>query len=174
MAQVVQITALKVALSNSTSLMVLDEAPEILENKGFCKMWGANHAMGRKTGISLLTLSQTYADIKNCYAGEKILKNIRYLLVGRITTEEAINLKEVRNYPKMVFDNASSSFDKKKAGYTSWLLEMGGKFWRLKHIASNLNLALLANNREEIQAREMFMRKAKNDWVGVKDYARSR
>jgi type IV secretory pathway VirB4 component len=88
-AQTIQSTCIRLALQYPKSLIVGDEIADLLKKGGFAKTWGAMHAMARKSGISLLTISQNIEEIQKCSAAADILKNISFKLIGRITTDGA-------------------------------------------------------------------------------------
>lgn len=175
-AQTIQSTCVRLALQYPKSLIVGDEIADLLKKGGFAKTWGAMHAMARKSGISLLTISQNIEEIQKCTAAADILKNISFKLIGRITTDGATSLVEALKYPDLVYENSTKAFktDKEK-GCSHWLLEIQNQFWQTQFYPSPFNLAMVANGSNEVEIRTQIMNQAIKDgtsrWIALEEYA---
>jgi ABC-type dipeptide/oligopeptide/nickel transport system ATPase component len=177
-AQTIQSTCIRLALQYPKSLIVGDEIADLLKKGGFAKTWGAMHAMARKSGISLLTISQNIEEIQKCSAAADILKNISFKLIGRITTDGATSLVESLKYPDLVYENSTKAFNTdKEKGCSHWLLEMQNQFWQTQFFPSLLNLAMIANGADEIKIRTEIMDRAianrTSRWVALKEYGKA-
>ena len=175
-AQTIQSTCVRLAAQYHKSLIVGDEIADLLKKGGFADTWGAMHAMARKSGISLLTISQNIEEIQKCSAAADILKNISFKLIGRITTDGATSLVDSLKYPDLVYENSTKAFNTNKVrGCSYWLLEMQNQFWQTQFFPSDINLAIVANGKNEIAIREKIMARAiergTSRWLALKEYA---
>ncbi len=177
-AQTIQSTCVRLALQHPKSLIVGDEIADLLKKGGFVQTWGAMHAMARKSGISLLTISQNIEEIQKCTAAADILKNISFKLIGRITTDGATSLVEALKYPDLVYENSTKAFktDKEK-GCSHWLLEIQNQFWQTRFYPSPSNLAMVANDSNEVKIRTQIMNQAITNktsrWEALEHYAKT-
>ena len=177
-AQTIQSTCVRLALQYPKSLIVGDEIADLLKKGGFAQTWGAMHAMARKSGISLLTISQNIEEIQKCTAAADILKNISFKLIGRITTDGATSLVEALKYPDLVYENSTKVFktDKEK-GCSHWLLEIQNQFWQTRFYPSPSNLAIVANGSNEVKIRNQIMNLAiasqTSRWEALEQYAKA-
>jgi type IV secretory pathway VirB4 component len=177
-AQTVQSTCLRLALTYPKSLLVGDEIADLLKKQGFGRMWGAFHAMARKAGISMMTISQNIEEIQKSVAAADILKNISLKLIGRITSDGANSLVESLNYPTLIHENASKTFvAEKNTGCSHWLLEKSIEFWQVQFFPSDLNLALVANSSDETKIRDKVLAKYQNrpntEWQALSEYSQT-
>lgn len=177
-AQTIQSTCVRLALQYPKSLIVGDEIADLLKKGGFAKTWGAMHAMARKSGISLLTISQNIEEIQKCSAAADILKNISFKLIGRITTDGATSLVDALKYPDLVYENSTKSFKTNtEKGCSYWLLEIQNQFWQTQFFPSLPNLAMVANGANEIKIRTEIMNKAvaskTSRWIALEEYAKA-
>ncbi|MEN9517669.1 MAG: hypothetical protein RLZZ381_257, partial [Cyanobacteriota bacterium] len=177
-AQTIQSTCVRLALRYLKSLIVGDEIADLLKKGGFARTWGQMHAMARKSGISLLTISQNIEEIQKCSAAADILKNISFKLVGRITTDGATSLVEALKYPDLVYENSTKAFKTdKELGCSHWLLEIQNQFWQTQFFPSSLNLAMVANGSNEVKLRTEIMQRAIQNgtdrWLALDEYAQA-
>ena len=177
-AQTIQSTCIRLALQYPKSLIVGDEIADLLKKGGFARTWGAMHAMARKSGISLLTISQNIEEIQKCSAAADILKNISFKLIGVITTDGATSLVEFLKYPDLIYENATKAFEtNKELGCSHWLLEIRKQFWQTQFFPSLLNLAMVANGSDEVKIRNEIMTRAiankTNRWLALDEYAKA-
>lgn len=177
-AQTIQSTCIRLALQYPKSLIVGDEIADLLKKGGFARTWGAMHAMARKSGISLLTISQNIGEIQKCSAADDILENISFKLIGRITTSGANSLVNTLKYPDLIYENTTKSYvTNKELGCSYWLLEKQNQFWQTQFFPSLLNLAIVANGAEEVKARTEIMNRAIENkisrWSALEEYAQA-
>ncbi len=175
-AQTIQSTCIRLALQYPKSLIVGDEIANLLKKGGFAETWGAMHAMARKSGISLLTISQNIGEIQKCSAADDIQGNISFKLIGRITTSGAKSLINALQYPDLIFANTTKSYaTDKELGCSYWLLEKQNQFWQTQFFPSKLNLAIVANGTDEVAIRDQVMKKAIENqisrWEALEEYA---
>jgi ABC-type dipeptide/oligopeptide/nickel transport system ATPase component len=172
-AQTIQATCLRLALTYPKSLIVGDEIADLLKKKGFAQMWGRFHAMARKAGISMITISQNIEEIQKSSAAADILKNISFKLIGRITTDGATSLVDALKYPDLIYENASKTFvAEKHTGCSHWLLEISNEFWQTQFFPSDLNLAIVANSSKETELRNRILSKysSTEEWKALNEY----
>ena len=158
-AQTIQAACLRLALTHRESLIVGDEIADLLKKKGFSQLWGAFHAMSRKAGVGMITISQNMGEIQDSAAARDILENISFSLIGRITTKGVKSLVDGSLYPeRLAIQNASTTFKLDEVlGCTSWLLEKDRRFWQLRFFPSDLNLISMTNSQTEIAFRKEIM-----------------
>ena len=160
-ANVIGSTCLRIALTAEKSLMFGDEVSTLFEMDSFAQIWGQFHSIGRKNGISMVTIGHDISDIENCIAAERILKNINYTLIGKITDKGVLDLVNKYKYPEEVlYQNSSEAYSTSQTkGCSRWLVIKDSKFWHTEFYPSDLGIALIANNREQTAFREKINQK---------------
>ena len=158
LAQVTQSLALRTALSAPKSLIAGDEVKKLLQMRGFADIWSDFYGMGRKNGVALLTTSLSLYGIAGVKAAKTILENTSWMVVGRLADGSPKQLKDFFDLPDLIFQNTSESFQPNKVqGYTSWFVSIKGKYWISKFFPSKLNFGLIANNPQELLAKQEIL-----------------
>ena len=154
-----QAACLRNALSSPKSLFVGDEISVLFQKKGFAQTIGELFAVGRKNGIACLLIAQDIDSIYNCSAGAQIMQNVVYRITGRMTANGAQGWVELAGYPKEIINqNATERFLPRRSSLSSsWLVETNGKFWQCQFYPGEMTLAAVANNQDELMARERIM-----------------
>lgn len=168
---------LRCALSNPKTLFIGDELSILFKKESFAQMVGELYAVGRKAGISMLSLAQDINSIADCVAGEMIMQNTNYRITGRLTQNGANAWVQKANYPPSIINkNATETFKPDKTTLCSkWLIESSGRFWQARYYPAEMILAAVANNPLEQEARQRVMTQYPNTFKGrlmaIKDFA---
>lgn len=147
------------ALAHPKSLFVGDELSVLLKKDGFAQIVGETCATGRKEGISMILLAQDPDSIAECATGSQIIQNMNYRLTGRITNGAVPSYQKYFNYdPRIIAKNASDAYLPKREEICScWTIETLGRFWDVKFYPGEMVLASVANNHDEVAARNRIM-----------------
>lgn len=157
--------ALRSAYRAPKSIFFIDESPILFEYDSIAKLIGRIAANGAKQGIRLFLSAQDPNTICESPAGAKIMQNMSVFMTGRIK-ETAIDsfTKYLRYDEAIISRNAGRSFFPKREGlYSNWLVDAGGTLSHCRFYPSELQLAIVANNMEEQQARTRVMNRFKED-----------
>ena len=163
-----QSACMRNALSYEKSLIIGDELSVLFKMEGFANCFGNVAAVGRKSGISLVLISQDLDAILSCSARDQILQNINYKFIGRITASGAKSLVENLNYdPRIINQNFGDSYLPDRTTLSSrWLVETNHKYWQTSYYPSDMTLASVANGTTESKAREIVMSNYDSDTRG--------
>jgi len=163
-----QTACMRNALTYPRSLIVGDELSVLFKKEGFANCFGNLCAVGRKSGISLILISQDIDAIQNCSASQQILQNINYKLIGRITSSGANSLINYLNYdPRIINQNFSELYIPNKTTLASkWLIETNSRYWQASYFPSHMTLASVANGTKETKARTIIMKRHENSTRG--------
>ena len=149
----------------------------LFKKQGFANGFGNWCAVGRKSGISIILISQDLDAIQNCSARDQILQNINYRIIGRITSSGAKSLIHHLGYnPELINRNATELFLPDKTRLCSqWLIEKNNRFWQAEYYPSAMTLAAVANSPAELQARERVMasypQNLRGRMLGLRDFS---
>ncbi len=154
-----QAACLRNALAYPRSLIVGDEVSVLFKKQGFANGFGNWCAVGRKSGISIILISQDLDAIQNCSARDQILQNINYRMIGRITSSGAKSLIHHLGYnPRLINRNSTELFFPDKTRLCSkWLIEKDNRFWQAEYYPAAMTLAAVANSPAELKARAEVM-----------------
>ncbi len=172
-----QAACLRNALAYPRSLIVGDEVSVLFEKQGFANGFGNWCAVGRKSGISIILISQDIDAIQNCSARDRILQNINYRAIGRITSSGAKSLAHHLNYnPELINRNSTELFLPDKTRLCSkWLIEKDNRFWQAEYYPAAMTLAAVANSPSELKARERVMagypHNMRGRMLGLRDFS---
>lgn len=147
------------ALSHPKSLFVGDELSVLLRRNGFAQIVGETCATGRKEGISMILLAQDPDSIAECATGSQIIQNMNYRLTGRITNGAVPSYQKYFGYdPRIIAKNASDTYLPRHNELCScWTIETLGRFWDVKFYPGDMVLASVANNHDEVAARNRIL-----------------
>ena len=155
--------ALRSAYRAPKSIFFIDESPILFEYDSIAKLIGRIAANGAKQGIRLFLSAQDPNTICESPAGPKIMQNMAVFMTGRIK-ETAVPsfVKYLRYSEEVISRNASKSFFPQRTGlYSNWLVDAGGSLTHCRFYPSELQLAIVANNMEEQQARARVLSRCK-------------
>jgi len=153
--------ALRSAYRAPKSIFFIDESPILFEYDSIAKLIGRIAANGAKQGIRLFLSAQDPNTICESPAAAKIMQNMSVFMTGRIK-ETAIDsfVKYLRYDEEIISRNAGKSFFPQRAGlYSNWLVDASGMLTHCRFYPSELQLAIVANNMEEQQARSRVLKR---------------
>lgn len=161
MSLVAQMACINVGLAYPKSFMLMDECSVLLSKPGFAEATGENFATGRKFGQSIMLIGQDLESVRTCPAAAKILGNLDITLTGRTTSDATATYAEVLQIPKNIISkNATDAYLPNPQEYaTRWLIGKDHRFWDCWYYAPPIELAALANQDDEIAARERFLKR---------------
>lgn len=156
------------ALSHPKSLFVGDELSVLLKKDGFAQIVGETCATGRKEGISMILMAQDPDSIAECATGSQIIQNMNYRLTGRITNGAIPAYQKYFSYdPRIIGKNATDAYLPKADEICScWTIETHGRFWDVKFYPGNMVIGSVANNHEEVAARDRVLSHYPNTMKG--------
>lgn len=150
--------ATRQSLQFKRSLTVIDELSVLSKYDAIAEFVGESCAKGRKAERTMVLAAQEPNSVLKCVAADQIFKNLTRRLTGYLTTDAVSTFEEVFKYPpEIIRQNAGESFNEcKQRGATRWLVEQSGKFTPCEYYPSPALLALMANNRAEVEARNRY------------------
>jgi len=168
MALVAHMAAMRQALASNRSLFVGDELSALFNKKGFAEIVGELLAVGRKTGICTLLLSQDLDAIAHCSASAQIMANLTTTITGLVTHAQTPIYREHLGLDgDTIARNASEGYRANKTEmYSRWLLARNGNTWDCRYYIAPMALAALANGEVESAARDRVMQKHPNTTAG--------
>ena len=151
--------ALRRALESPKSIFFIDESPILFAYKTIAQLIGRLCANGAKAGIRVFLSAQDPDTIMNSVAGQQIMQNMSTRLIGRIQPMAVESFSKLLHYERtIVARNASESFFPKRSElYSSWLLDIDGIFTYCRYYPSPLQIATVANNPDEQNARSRVL-----------------
>lgn len=165
--------ALRRALSYPASIFFIDEAPILFEFEQIANLVGRICANGAKAGIRVILSAQDPDTIAKSKAASKILQNLTTRLVGRIQPVAIDSFVDILKYPREIISrNASESFFPRKEGvYSQWLLDNNGIYTFCRYYPGYEQLAVVANNPNEQNARNIMMKKYPDKYEAISKFA---
>lgn len=157
--------ALRRALGSPKSIFFIDESPILFAYKTISQLIGRLCANGAKAGIRVFLSAQDPNTIMNSVAGQQIMQNMSTRLIGRIQTMAVESFVKLLQYERMIVArNASESFFPKRSElYSSWLLDIDGVFTYCRYYPSQMQIATVANNPDEQDARSRVLAQYPNN-----------
>lgn len=150
------LTALRRSMTYDLSLFFIDEAPVFFKFPCMAQDVGKLCATGLKSGIRVVIASQQPTAISNSVAAADVLANVQIKIVGRIDGSEPI----IQSFMAMGFSReeisraTSVSFvPNAEEGYSSWIIQYGEYLEYARFYANPVLLAMVTNNRDEVQQR---------------------
>jgi hypothetical protein len=95
------------------------------------------------------------------------MQNMSVFLTGRIK-ETAVDsfVKYLRYEESVISQNASKSFFPQRSGlYSNWLVDADGMLCHCRYYPSEVQLAIVANNMEEQEARDRVLQRFEGDKI---------
>lgn len=165
---VAQGACLNASLEFQKSLVIIDECPALFDKPGFTEQVGMQFSLGRKEGVSVILIGQNLEAITQCKNSSQIIRNNNFHFIGRITSEAIPHYAKTLNIPhKQLRTNAGDSFGiDKNLGCSHWKIVYGDNCWDTSYYAGKIELAGLANSRDEKKAREAFFAKHPKTQIG--------
>lgn len=154
--------AVRRALASPASIFFIDEAPILFKYEEVAALVARLCANGAKSGVRVIISAQDPVTIARAKASADIFPNLSTKLIGRIRPAAQQNFIDILKVPPhLIARNASESFfPKRDALYSQWLLEDTGIFTSCRYYAPFLQLAAVANNPDEHEARAAYMAQA--------------
>ena len=160
----VYMAALRRSLASPASIFFIDEAPILFQYESLASLVASLCANGAKSGIRVILSAQEPESIAQSKFAPKIFANLTTRLVGRIQPTAIEPFVRHFQYPReLIAVNATEAYYPQKAELSSqWLLDDLGYFTPCKYHPSQLLLATVANNPEEVRLRSKFLRQYPN------------
>ncbi|MEO1144135.1 MAG: hypothetical protein AAFY26_00835 [Cyanobacteria bacterium J06638_22] len=152
--------ALRRALQAPKSIFFIDESPILFAFSTIARLIGRLCANGAKAGIRVILSAQDPDTIMNSVAGQQIFQNMNTRLIGRIQPMATESFCKLLSYPREIISRNSSEsfFPKRSELYSNWLLDIDGNIIFCRYYPSAVQLAAVANNPDEQEARDRVMR----------------
>lgn len=150
--------ALRKALAHRASIFFIDESPILFKFPAIANLVGSLCANGAKAGIRVILSAQDPNTIYNSCAGEQIFQNMSTRLTGRIQPSAVSSFSRIFNYPYDIISKNQHFLPSKIGFYSNWLLDNDGLFTFVRYYVPLTQLAIVANNPEEQNARQQFLK----------------
>jgi hypothetical protein len=152
--------AVRRALSSPASIFFIDEAPILFRYEDVASLVARLCANGAKSGIRVILSAQDPVTIARSQSASDIFPNLSTKLVGRIQPAAVDNYVNILKFPRHIIQrNAGEAFfPKREAIYSQWLLEEGERYTFCRYYPAFLQLAVVANNPDEQNARSAYMK----------------
>lgn len=160
------------SLSSPNSVFFMDEASVLLRFTALSRLVGRKCATARKSGSRIILAAQDVISIAKSDAGEQILQNMPYRLIGRLVSGAAKSFTEILSIPAAIIEKNELFRPNYQQMYTNWLLDYNRTYIRCRYYPSYVMLALVANSREEQATRERFKAKYSNKFEWVSEFSR--
>lgn len=167
--------ALRRALQAPKSIFFIDESPILFAFATIARLIGRLCANGAKAGIRVVLSAQDPDTIMNSVAGQQIFQNMNTRLIGRIQAMATESFCRLLFYEREIISRNSSEafYPKRSELYSNWLLDIDGNYIFCRYYPSALQLAAVANNPDEQEARNRIMRLFPGDHLrGMAEFAK--
>jgi len=157
--------SLRRALTSPKSLFFIDESPILFKFPTISNLIGRQCANGAKAGIRVFLSAQDPDTIVNSSAGSQIMQNMNTRMIGRIQPIAIDSFVRYLFYTRETISrNASESFFPRRSElYSNWLLDVDGVYTYCRYYPGEVQIAAVANNMDEQNARTLFLEKYKSD-----------
>jgi hypothetical protein len=158
----------RLSLEYPYSLFIGDEVSVMLQFPGFDTLYARKAALGRKGGQAMVLITQEFETLRNCRLSSMILGNLRIRAIGALEETGATALSQNLRYPEELLRKNSGGYYCCSANepHRYWLIEKGGRFWQTLWFPGDMVLSTIANNPDELQARQQFLKVYPNDMRG--------
>lgn len=160
------------SLSSPNSVFFMDEASVLLRFTALSRLVGRKCATARKSGSRIILAAQDVISIAKSDAGEQILQNMPYRLIGRLVSGAAKSFTDILSIPSEIVEKNELFRPNSGQMYTNWLLDYNRTYIRCRYYPSYVMLALVANSREEQATRDRFKAKFNNKFEWVSEFSR--
>ncbi|BAW98020.1 hypothetical protein NIES970_29900 (plasmid) [[Synechococcus] sp. NIES-970] len=152
------------ALQCSRSIFYIDEASIWLEYAGLAKYVGVQMATARKSGLTVILTTQDPVIIETNAASAKIRTNLSLRITGRINGDDIDHYQRIHRTPEAIIsENVASTFKAdRRRGTSQWLVDGDRRYTHGRYFASPILVGLLANNKEQVIARDRFFEQYPN------------
>ncbi|MGB2925386.1 MAG: hypothetical protein WBB82_08800, partial [Limnothrix sp.] len=141
-----------------------DEASIWLEYAGLAKYVGVQMATARKSGLTVILTTQDPVIIETNAASAKMRTNLSLRITGRINGDDIDNYQRIHRTPEAIIsENVASTFKAdRRRGTSQWLVDGDRRYTHGRYFASPILVGLLANNKEQVIARDRFFEQYPN------------
>ncbi|WP_341531979.1 DUF87 domain-containing protein (plasmid) [Nostoc sp. UHCC 0302] len=160
------------SLSSPNSVFFMDEASVLLRFTALSRLVGRKCATARKSGTRIILAAQDVISIAESDAGEQILQNMPYKLIGRLVSGASKSFTDILSIPHAIIEKNELFRPNSQQMYTNWLLDYNRTYIRCRYYPSYVMLALVANSREEQAARDRFKAKFNNKFEWVSEFSK--
>lgn len=152
----------------SYCLIHIDEASVFLKFPSFARLLSRRIATSRKGGeIIMVTTQDVDSIVETGVYGAMILQNLQTKLIGKTQKSARSSFSQYLGVPEdLIKENETFTTDL-SSGCSNWLLDYGGTYIQCKYYPSYPLLALVANNPNEVEARNKFKKQypGKFEWL---------
>lgn len=160
------------SLSSPNSVFFMDEASVLLRFTALSRLVGRKCATARKSGSRIILAAQDIISIAKSDAGEQILQNMPYRLIGRLVSGASKSFTDILSIPHSIIEKNELFRPNSQQMYTNWLLDYNRTYIRCRYYPSYVMLALVCNSREEQATRDRFKAKFNNKFEWVSEFSR--
>jgi hypothetical protein len=165
--------ALQKSLVYDISHIILEEFQSIASFPGVLRILSDIATRGGKAGIRLGVISNSFERLNETENGKDFLNNLTTKFIGPIEPRSIEPLSECLKIPIELMRVCSRpNFGVQRSlGYTSWLIEDGGKRTIVRRYSSWLSSAISGSQINERKARAAFKQLLENKYVAMAAYA---
>lgn len=149
--------AIGLTLIHPRTLFVIDESPILFRYEALVNVVAALISNGAKAGIRVILSAQDVATIGDSKYGSQILNNINTHLIGRVQDSAPKSFEKYLGFPRDLVERCCGFMPNPIYIYTNWLIYDISRYVVVRFYSSPILLALVANNSEEVKAREQFI-----------------
>jgi hypothetical protein len=149
--------AIGLTLIHPRTLFVIDESPILFRYEALVNVVAALISNGAKAGIRVILSAQDVATIGDSKYGSQILNNINTHLIGRVQDSAPKSFEKYLGFPRDLVERCCGFMPNPIYVYTNWLVYDISRYVVVRFYSSPILLALVANNSEEVKAREQFI-----------------
>jgi hypothetical protein len=139
------------------TLFVIDESPILFRYEALVNVVAALVSNGAKAGIRVILSAQDVATIGDSKYGSQILNNINTHLIGRVQESAPKSFEKYLGFPTSMVNVCCGFMPNPIYVYTNWLIYDVSRYVFVRYYSPPILLALVANNSEEVKARERFI-----------------
>jgi hypothetical protein len=152
------------ALQVQRSLVFIDEFSYWGDFPGLSKYIGVQTATARKSGVSVILATQDPVIIETTAGSAKIRSNLSLRISGRTNGDDITHYQRIHRTPEhLIAQNTAATFKADNRRCTSqWLVDDDGTYTHGRYFAPPILIGLLANNRNQVTARDKFFERYEN------------
>jgi hypothetical protein len=124
--------------------------------------------MGQSRAFESSSLPNT---IFNSKAGQQIFQNINTRLIGKIESNAVSSFESILRYDYDLINRCSEFKPKPHGLYTQWLFDDKGTITFCRYYVPTVGLALVANNTDEQEVRELFLKHYSDKYEAISHFA---
>lgn len=139
------------------TLFAIDESPILFRYEALVNVVAALISNGAKAGIRVIVSAQDVATIGDSKYGSQILNNINTHFIGRVQESAPQSFQKHLGFPKDLVGQCCGFLPNPTYVYTNWLVYDVSRYVFVRYFSPPILLALVANNAEEVRARERYI-----------------